>query len=65
MKSICSYKDRKTNVRKSLWEEMMKNGLYMKVGQQKMKLLKGQKKITEYFNLQMKSWMISWMMIWF
>jgi hypothetical protein len=49
MKSICSYKDRKTNVRKSLWEEMMKNGLYMKVGQQKMKLLKGQKKITEYF----------------
>ena len=50
MKPICSYKDRKTNVRKSLWKEMMKNGLYMKAGQQKMKLLKGQKKLQNTSN---------------
>jgi hypothetical protein len=43
-KPICSYKVRKTNVRKSVWKEMMNNGLYMIVEQQKMKLLKGQKK---------------------
>ena len=44
-KTICSYEDRKTNVGKVLWKEMMKNGLFMKVGHQNMNLLKGQKKL--------------------
>jgi hypothetical protein len=48
-KRISSFSERKRTIGRVLWRQMLIDGVYVKKPKAKVQLLKGQRKITDYF----------------